>query len=131
MVQFLRRRCFEGMNLDALRIDARHDVFDDAVLAGRIHRLDDHQHRPAILRVEHLLPLGQSLDVLRHALFQFVLVEIETAGIAGIDAGQAELAGLVDAEALDDLGEVHRLSSVQRGRKPSNSNAATHGPETR
>ena len=49
VVELLGARRLEGMHLAALRIDARHHVLDDAVLAGRIHRLEDHQHRPAVL----------------------------------------------------------------------------------
>src|SRR5262249_20575537 len=39
MIELFGARLLEGMDLAALRIDARHHVLDRAVLAGRIHRL--------------------------------------------------------------------------------------------
>ena len=62
-----RRRLLERGHLAALRIDARHDVLDRAVLAGRIHRLEDEQQRPAVLRVQHVLLLGEPLHAARRS----------------------------------------------------------------
>ena len=39
MLQFLRARMLETDNLTALRINARHDVFDGPIFAGSIHGL--------------------------------------------------------------------------------------------
>ena len=55
VVELLGGRRLERDHLAALRIDARHDVLDRAVLARGVHRLEDEQHRPAILRVELVL----------------------------------------------------------------------------
>ena len=62
MVEIFAGRRLEGKDLAALRIDAGHDVLDRAVLARGVHGLEDEQHGPAVLRVEHVLQLGQSLD---------------------------------------------------------------------
>ena len=67
VVEILAGRRLEGVDLAALRVDAGHDVLDRAVLAGRVHRLEDQQHRPAVLRVEHVLQLGERLDARRRA----------------------------------------------------------------
>src|SRR5687768_16059554 len=45
VIELLAAWRFEGLNLTALRIDAGHDMLNDAVLACRIHRLKDNQHR--------------------------------------------------------------------------------------
>ena len=50
--QFLGARMLEAEHLAALRVDAGHDVLDGAVLAGRIHGLEDQQHRVAVGRVQ-------------------------------------------------------------------------------
>jgi hypothetical protein len=59
MIQLLNRRRLERSDLAALRIDARHNVLDGAVLAGGVHGLKDEQHGPAILRIERVLQLGE------------------------------------------------------------------------
>ena len=41
VLQLLRRRLLEGVHLATLRIDARHNVLDRAVLPGGVHRLKD------------------------------------------------------------------------------------------
>jgi hypothetical protein len=43
VVELFRARVLEAEYLAALRIDAGHDVLDDAVLAGCVHRLEDQQ----------------------------------------------------------------------------------------
>ena len=78
-------------NLAALRIHARHHVLDRPVFAGRIHRLEDEQHRPAILRVEHVLaiPRAPPRRFAAPPLRGFVFGR-EFAGIAGIYIFKAE-----------------------------------------
>src|SRR5580698_822545 len=51
VTQFLGGWLFERINLAALRVDAGHNVLDSAVLARRVHRLEDQQYGVAILRV--------------------------------------------------------------------------------
>ncbi len=64
MIELLCARRLERMHLAALRIDARHDVLDDAILAGRIHALQHDQHRPVVVGIEPFLQLGEALGVL-------------------------------------------------------------------
>src|ERR1019366_3857455 len=45
VLQFLWAWMLEAEHLATLRIDARHDVANDAVLTGRVHRLENQQHR--------------------------------------------------------------------------------------
>jgi len=102
VIQLLVRGHLERVDLAALRIDARHHVIDGAVLARGVHRLDDDQHRPAILGVEHLLELGEPLDVLGEMRARGVLaLRLERSGVARIDVGQAEAPAVGHAVRLD------------------------------
>ena len=66
-------------------------MLDRAVLAGRVHRLEDQQHRPAVLRVEHVLQLGERLDALLQRLLGARLVlGAEVERVAGVDVLEAE-----------------------------------------
>ena len=58
VVEFLDDGCLNEYTW-TLRIDARHDVLDRAVFAGRVHRLEDEQQGPAVLGIEHVLLFGQ------------------------------------------------------------------------
>ncbi len=62
MIEFFGRRGFETEDLRALRIYPRHDMLDDAVLACRIHRLQDDEQGLGILGVQHVLILGEVLN---------------------------------------------------------------------
>ena len=75
MVEFLGRGLFEGVYLAALRIDAGHHVLDRAVFAGRIHRLQNQQHRPRIGRKQYLLGFGELRDVIRQERFERAATE--------------------------------------------------------
>ncbi len=63
VLQFDRARVLEAEHLAALRIDPRHDVPDRAILARRVHRLEDQQDRVAVRRIKKLLLLAQPIDV--------------------------------------------------------------------
>ena len=104
------------MHLAALRIDAGHHVLDGAVLAGRVHRLEDRQHRPAILRVERLLQFGEPLHAVGEHRLGVGLLDIEAAGVRGVIVGEPEFVRLVDAEAVENLGDGHEASS-RHGRR--------------
>ena len=73
MVQLLRRRRFEREHLAALRVDAGHDVFDRAVLAGGVHRLEDQQHGPLVLGVELVLQFAQPGDAFLQPFLRLLL----------------------------------------------------------
>ena len=59
VIALLRRRRLEAEHLAALRVDAAHHVADGAVLPGRVHRLEDHQQRVGVLRVQAILLDGE------------------------------------------------------------------------
>src|SRR5262249_39487375 len=61
VVKLLGARCLERMHLAAYRIDARYHMLDDAVLAARIHPLENDQDGPAALGGEPLLQIAQAL----------------------------------------------------------------------
>src|ERR1700724_2829480 len=92
------------MDLAALRIDAVEDRLDGAVLAGRIHALEDQEQRPAVLRVEFFLKIAQVLAVGIEDLFGLVLVE--TALLVGLDRLQMKRARSVEAERRDEAVEL-------------------------
>src|SRR5438093_1085091 len=68
MLQLLGARVLEAEHLAALGIDAGHHVLDDAVLAGRVHRLEDEQKGMPVGRVEQALQRAQLLNLLGEAL---------------------------------------------------------------
>ena len=68
VVQLLGAGVLETEHLAALGIDARHHVLDGAVLAGRIHRLENQQQRVTVGRVQHVLLGAQLDDVFREEL---------------------------------------------------------------
>ena len=83
------------MHFAALRVHARHDVLDDAVLARGVERLEDEEHGPAILRVEALLqrrhPLHALVEQLRRRL-----AERQPALVVGLDVPQFETVAASD-----------------------------------
>src|ERR1041384_1299748 len=107
VIELLMARRLEGMHLTALRVDAGHHVLDCAVLAGGVHRLEDRQHRPPVLRVELLLQGSEALHAVREHCLGFALVDIEAAGVGGVIVGEPEFVRLVDAETAQGFGERH------------------------
>ena len=99
VLEFFRARLLEGMHVDALRIEARHHVLDDAVLAGGVHRLQHDQHRPGAAGVKPLLQIGKPRDALGEHRLGFGLVDGEAAAVGGVVVRQLELVRLVDAVA--------------------------------
>src|SRR5262249_4516278 len=59
VIEILLRWSLEGKYLTTLRVDAGHNVLDRAVFPRGVYRLKDQQHRPAVLRVEHVLKLRE------------------------------------------------------------------------
>src|SRR6476620_11274812 len=62
MSKVLTGRGFERKYLTPLRINARHHVFDRAIFASCIHRLEYQKHGPLTLCVEHVLQFCQHID---------------------------------------------------------------------
>ena len=96
------------MNLAALRINARHDVLDGAVLPGRIHRLENEQDRPFILGIELVLQFGQGEHAggkrfLRPRLV-FFLRKLEC--VIRIDILEAKILAFRDAELARDAARI-------------------------
>src|SRR5262249_28159129 len=101
VVEVLGRRRLERDDIAALRIDPGHDVLDRPVLASSVHGLEDEQHGPAVLRVEHVLELSQRLDAQREHLLRARLVlgpEVER--VSGVEVLQAESVPVRDPERL-------------------------------
>src|SRR5215510_15781474 len=59
VIEILLRWSLEGKYLTPLRVDSGHHVLDRAVLPRGVHRLKDQQHRPAVLRVKHVLKVRE------------------------------------------------------------------------
>jgi len=78
-------------------------VLDGAILARRIHRLKNNQHRPAILSVETLLELRQPVDAFRQQLFGLLFVDIQSASVRRITFAKPKLIWPIDAEAVDEI----------------------------
>ncbi len=78
-------------------------MLDRAVLAGGVHRLEDEQHRPAVLRVKLVLLLGQPLDAAREQLLRAGLVlGAELARVGRIEILEPEALALDDPVRLDE-----------------------------
>src|SRR5262245_46656586 len=103
------------MHLAALRIEPRKHVLDDAVFARRVQSLQDGENRPASLRVEPLLQLGEPLDRGREQLFRLRLVDVEAARVFGVAMGELEAGLFVDAKARDRVGGKHGLAAPKAG----------------
>jgi hypothetical protein len=97
VVELLGRRRFEGRDLAARRVHAREDVLDRRVLARGVHRLEEQEHRPAVLRVELSLQLGEALDARREHLVAAV-GRRETRRVRGVRVTEAESLRTVHAE---------------------------------
>ena len=95
------------MHLAALRIDAGHHVFDDAVLAGGIHALEHQQHRPLAVGEQPLLPIGKLGDAFGEDRPHLLDIGRETESLGRVVIGELEMCRPVDPALLDDLGEIH------------------------
>ena len=90
-------------------------MFDGAILARSVHRLEDEKQRPAVLRVKNVLQLREGLHTGFQRLLRPRLVfGFEFARIAGIHVGEPEFLPARDAirfreplGGLDDFGNFH------------------------
>ena len=104
MVQLVRTRRFEGINLTTRRIHPGHDMLDEAVLACGVDALQDHKHRLAIVRVEAVLQFLEAGEVLLLQLFR--LFPVERTFAVGVVILKAKAFGLGSKL----FGEVHRCT---------------------
>ena len=104
VVEFPRRRLLERSDLAALRVDALEHRLDRAVLACRVHALENQQQRPLVLGIELFLKIVQPLAVGLDDLLALLLVE--TAFLAGLEGFQVKPARSVDAERRDERLEL-------------------------
>ena len=81
-----------------------HDVLDRAVLAGRVHGLEDEQHAPLVLGVELLLRRREALDALLQVLRRLFL-RLHAPAVVRLDLREAEALPLRDPEGLQELVE--------------------------
>src|SRR5215472_9738534 len=108
MGEFFGTGRLEAVDQAALRIDARHHVLDDAVLAGGIHPLEHDQHRPVGMSVETLLHGFEPRNSVGENCADLLDVGRKPKTLRRIEVGKLELFRLVDPAMLDDLGELHR-----------------------
>src|SRR5439155_15910766 len=94
VIEFLGGRSLERINLATLRIDPRHNMFDRAIFARSVHRLEDQKHTPAVLGIEFVLQLGHVGDALFQQ-FGRMLFGANIAGVAGIEIFQADFLAIV------------------------------------
>src|SRR5262244_949361 len=125
VVELLIAGRLEGGDLASLGIHAGHDVFDRAVLARSVHGLEDEQHRPPLLRVEHVLELAQDLGARgEEALGSGLSLRADAQRVLRIDVVEPELLAIGHPERtrelfrlLDDGLEAHG-PSFRRARIP-------------
>ena len=103
MIIIFLTRLLERVHFASLGVDARHDVLDGAILACRIHRLKNYQHRPAILGVKTLLQLRQQVDAFRQQLPGLFFVDVQSSSVRRITFGKSKLIRFVDTEAIDEI----------------------------
>ena len=95
VVKFLRRGLFEAADLYPLGIEAAHHVFDRAVLASRIHGLENQQQSVPVLRVEAVLEFGHLFHVFPEQGEPFFLAQ--PAVLVGVECGDGKAAFLGEA----------------------------------
>ena len=105
VVEVLGRGDLEAADLDALRVDAAHDVPDRPVLAGGVHRLQDDHDAVRVLRGEPRLEVGQELDAAGEDGLRLGLGLLARAGRVEVAREPDPSAGL-DPEGLDEVGDL-------------------------
>ena len=100
------------MHIDALRVDAGHDVLDGAILACRVHGLEDEQQPPTVLGVKHILHGGQRLDAGGQRFLRArLVVGFQVEGISRLDVFKAEAGSVLHTEWLRELVRILEDSS--------------------
>ena len=111
--RLLLGRDLESVDARALRVHRAEDVSDGAVLAPRVHPLQDDEQRAPVLGVEEILQLPQParvLRVLRLGRFLALVLVLERR----VDRGEFDLASGRDPEPL--AVEHRRSSSAHQAR---------------
>ena len=123
VVELLGRGHLEAVHRDALGVHAAHHVADRPVLAGRVERLQHHQHPPRVLRRQPSLVFGEQ----PHALLEqraTLLLLLHAPLERGVEVlGERHLRAGLDPERLDELG--HPLLTLV-GHPPSSSDFRSH-----
>ena len=101
VIQFFVTGRFEGVDIAALRIHARHDVLDDAIFSCGVHALKNEQKRPPVLRVKHFLEVAEAGDAVFEQVLCGVLV-LDVVPICGIVILQAKLFAFGNTVRFDD-----------------------------
>src|SRR5665213_2448836 len=107
VLQFLPGRMLEAEYLAALRVDTRHDVADDAVFAGRVHRLENKEHSIPVGGVVHLLQRAQFGNVTREHAF---VVAVRLVGWFHLGRPLGEIDGFTFGDAVVVSPNLHRRS---------------------
>jgi hypothetical protein len=117
VIQIVRGRRLERVNVAALRIEAGHDVLDRAVLASSIHRLKDQQHGPPIPGVESVLELDQRFDAEGQRLLRPRLVlRFEVQRVSGVEVLDLESVVIGDAKRLGErAGQLGKSLQIYAG----------------
>src|SRR5437870_11260384 len=105
MIQFFGRRSLERVDLTALRVHARHDVLDDAVLASCIHRLQNQQESPPVLCIKFALQLAQLRDTLLQG-GSGLLSGTQFPGVCEVKISQPKLLPILDPISCTKFSEV-------------------------
>jgi hypothetical protein len=118
--ELLGGRALERDDVAALRVDARHHVFDRAVLAGRVERLQDHEQRVGVARVQQLLRGGELLRELGEVILGKVLRALAVLGVqpAALCHGRAAAAEVSRVTRADDQILDHSVMQLH-GRRPA------------
>ena len=116
MVELLGGWDLEAVDPDALRVHAAHHVADGAVLAGRVERLQYHQHPPFVLSGESGLVLRQQPHPGLEQGDALLLLFHPRLERGSKSLPRVHLRPGLDAERLDEVGRPPLLMSPTRHR---------------
>ncbi len=95
------------MDLDALRVHARHDVLDRAILARGVHRLEDDHHGVFRAGPEDALRFAERLAIGVEIFFGLGFI---------LDAGRGVARVVVELDFFPDGNKEVRMVEVLQGR---------------
>jgi hypothetical protein len=105
VIEIFSGRRLEGVDMATLRIHSGHNVFDGAILAGRVHRLKQQKHAPLVLGVKLILQFREGQNSRGERFFGSGLVFLlgEFKGIAWVDILKSKILPFADAEWLGEF----------------------------